>query len=229
MRILRFSKKTKAWLWTVSIFLICLGLFVSTVIVQSPMSMVELNNQFEKRKIASTQVESLLDENMPKDLVDFSGSELATRIKIRLAQKSEFVVNEEKIFLQLPDVQIKNRNGEVGSICESLPFVQVVLEAEGLSFNGDPVQLIVRTHCITSPLPSENILIQLGFEKLKTKNVIQDESGSYRLNYSMGVAGATWFVRQVQLYSAENKFDLIRLNSFEIQKIKGQDLILVGP
>lgn len=224
MRILRFSKKIKAWLWTVSIFLICLGLFVSTVIVQSPMSMVELNNQFEKRKIASTQVDSLLDQNIPKELLEFSGADLATRIKIRLAQKSEFVVNEEKIYLMLPDVQIKNRNGEAGSICESLPFVQVVLEAEGLSFNGDPVQLIVRTHCI-----SDNNLIQMGFEKLKTNKMIQDETGFYRLNYSLGVAGATWFVRQVQLYSAENKFDLIRLNSFEIQKIKGQDLTVIGP
>ncbi len=220
MRILKSSKKIKIWFFAVSIFFVCLGVFISVVVVQSPKTYIQVKEKFVHRKIASATVESLLDENMPYDLTGFSDSELAVRTKIRIAQRAEFSVAESEdgareTLLLLPDFQIQNRDGKNVSVCEVLPFVQVVLEADGASWNGDPVRLVVASHCRAENMEGVKdvqqgkIKIFLGLEKLKNKSEVK---------------GLTWFVREIQLYSHGNNADRLKINSYEILKIRGQDL-----
>lgn len=207
---------------------ILFSLFVLGAVVMG-ISSLFLTTQIQpssKRKIASSEIHSWLDENAPYDLSAYSGAELALRGKIRLAQKAELQKNEEgNLTLNLPAFLVRDESGEEKNICEVLPYLEFLLEADGLLINGDAVQILVRSQCqIFSENPEMLEPIPVPMDVLSQKQEHKDRNGYYLKKPNGADLPKNWFVRSLQMYSIKNKSNLIKLNSVEIREVTNRDL-----
>lgn len=218
MRVLKNLLKIRILFSLVLVVTVIIGfssLFLSTQIKKS-----------SKRKIASAEIHSWFDENAPYDLSAYAGAELALRGKIRLAQKSELQKSDAgELVLNLPSFLVHDESGEEKNICEVLPYLEFLLEADGVLINGDAVQILVRSKCqISSENPEMLQPIPVPLDELSKKQDYKDANGYYLKKPSGADLPKNWFVRSLQLYSIKNKSDLIKLNSVEIREVTNRDL-----